>query len=189
MPANVRSPLLLAISKRTPQGSRPVRTCLVHGMTRAPKTHRSWPGSASARAVRPGRSRAGQIDSRPRSRRSAAQRHGQAIHRRSTTVAVAVLEAEIDRPADDQARKILVGEQGGCHELGQNDRASRASRIAHQGQIDELLDRAAPELRPDPRVFAARFLVGRMRRPVDAEMPRGSRDRRRRRGCSDRASM
>ena len=44
-------------------------------------------------------------------------------------------------------------------------------RVAHQRQLDDVLDLAAAELGPDPLVFASRFVFCRMRRPVDAEMP------------------
>ena len=43
--------------------------------------------------------------------------------------------------------------------------------VAHERQVDEALDRAASKLEPDPLIFAARLLFGRMRRPVDAHMP------------------
>ena len=47
-------------------------------------SYRSWPGSASVRAVRPVHSRADRSEIRPGSRRSAARRSCQALHRRST---------------------------------------------------------------------------------------------------------
>jgi hypothetical protein len=51
---------------------------------------------------------------------------------------------------------------------GQNIQRRERRRIAHQGQLKELLNRATPELRPDPLVFASRLGFRRMRRPVDA---------------------
>ena len=62
------------------------------------------------------------------------------------TVAVAALEAEIDRPADDQGRKVRIRKQGRRQDLGQNIQGREGRRVAHQGQINELLNRAAPEL-------------------------------------------
>ena len=44
------------------------------------------------------------------------------------------------------------------------------AKFDHQRQINELLDRAAPKLRPDQFVLALYLLICRMRRPVDAEM-------------------
>ena len=45
---------------------------------------------------------------------------------------------------------------------------ARALGIAHQGQVDELLDRATPELLPDPLVFPPDLLLRRVR---DHRMP------------------
>src|SRR5271165_1679410 len=86
------------------------------------------------------------------------------------TVAVAALEAEIDRSADRYARKVRVGMPYGSHEPRQNIQRRGGSWVGHQRQIDELLDRTAPKLRPDQPVLALHLLISRMRRPVDPEM-------------------
>ena len=63
------------------------------------------------------------------------------------TVAVAVLQAEVGHPADDQAEQSWH-RCSMCrrHELGQNIHSREPCRVGHQRQIDKLLDRAAPEL-------------------------------------------
>src|SRR6266403_825380 len=87
------------------------------------------------------------------------------------TVAIAALEAEIDRSAGNQGKQTPIRVECGRHEFGQNIQSGERGRVAHQRQVDESLDRAAAELRPDPLVFVSRFLFGWMRRPVDAEVP------------------
>ena len=62
------------------------------------------------------------------------------------TVAVAMLEAEIDRPTDGQGKKIRIRKQCRRTDLGQNIQSREGCRVAHQGQLNELLDRAAPKL-------------------------------------------
>src|SRR6266851_1439499 len=89
---------------------------------------------------------------------------------KARAVTVATLEAEIDRPTDDQGKQLRIRMQARRPELGQNIQRREGYRVAHQRQLYQVLDRAAPELRPDPLVFASRFLVCRMRRPVDAQM-------------------
>src|SRR5271165_420126 len=59
------------------------------------------------------------------------------------TVAVASLEAEIDRTANRHARKIRIDMPNGRHELRQNIERREGGRIAHQGQLNELPDRPA----------------------------------------------
>ena len=66
--------------------------------------------------------------------------------------------------------KVLIRKQCRRQDLGQHIQSREGRRVAHQGQLNELLDRAAPELRPDPLVFASHFLFCRMRRPFDAQM-------------------
>jgi hypothetical protein len=87
------------------------------------------------------------------------------------SVAVAAVEAEIDRSAGDQGKQVRIRIECRRPDLGQNLQRRQRCRVAHQRQLDQSLDRAAPELRPDPLVFALRLLFRRMRRPVDAEMP------------------
>src|SRR6476620_10357917 len=86
--------------------------------------------------------------------------------------AVTVLEAEVDRPADGEAIEVLVRSHRRRCELGQDVEGCLGIRILrHPGQIDELLDRARAELRPNPRVFLPRLLVGWVQRPFDATVP------------------
>ena len=87
------------------------------------------------------------------------------------SVAVAALEAEIDRSAGDQGKQVRIRIECRWPDLGQNVQRRKRRRVAHQRQFDQRLDRAAPELRPDPLVLASRFLFRRMWRPVDAKMP------------------
>src|SRR5262249_5773751 len=86
------------------------------------------------------------------------------------TVAVAPLEAEIDRPAGDQGMKVRIRKQCRWQSLGQNIQRRQGRRIAHQGQRDELLDLAASQLGPDPLVFSFCFLFCRMQRAFNAQM-------------------
>src|ERR1700730_13348727 len=71
------------------------------------------------------------------------------------SVAVAALEAEIDRSAGDQGNQVRIRIECRWPDLGQNVQRREGCRVAHQRQLDQILDRAAPELRPDPLVFAA----------------------------------
>src|SRR4029077_13985756 len=90
--------------------------------------------------------------------------HAQEHIREARSVAVAVLEAEIDHTADHERKKILVGEQGRRHDLGQNIQSSEHGRVAHQRQFDQVLDTASVEPGPYPFVFGQRLLSCRMRR-------------------------
>jgi hypothetical protein len=74
------------------------------------------------------------------------------------TVAVAMLEAEINRPTDRQGEKIRIRKRCRRQNLGQNVHGREGRRVTHQGQLNELLDFAAFEFFSDPLVFAARFL-------------------------------
>src|ERR1700722_10877527 len=88
------------------------------------------------------------------------------------TVTVTALEAEIRRPAYGEGMKICLHqrERSGCN-LGQNVNRREGCWISHQRQLQHILDRAAPELRPDPIVFTSHLLVCRMRRPIDTLTP------------------
>src|SRR5216683_2041842 len=81
-------------------------------------------------------------------------------------VAVAILEAQIDHPANDERNQVLIGKQCRRHHLGQNIESGERVRIVHQGQVNKLLDRPASKLRPDSVVFASYFIAGGMRRPM-----------------------
>ena len=87
------------------------------------------------------------------------------------TVTIAVLETQIDGSADDQGMQVEICKECSRPELGEHIERCKGRWGTHQGQIDEFLDRAAADLRPDPLVFAPCFLFGRVRRPVNAEMP------------------
>src|SRR5260370_19377098 len=49
------------------------------------------------------------------------------------TVAVAMLEAEVNRSADSQGTKVRVRKHGRRYDLGQNIQSREGRRIAHQG--------------------------------------------------------
>ncbi len=85
-------------------------------------------------------------------------------------VAVAMLEAQVRHATDEEAVQVPVGEHG--RRLAPRGRPwSRASALGHQGQIDERLDRTAPELLPHSLVLLPDLLVRRVRRPRDADAP------------------
>src|SRR5215831_8718511 len=86
------------------------------------------------------------------------------------TVAVAPLEAEIDRPAGDQGMKVCIRKQCRGQSLNQNIQRRQGRGIVHQRQLEELLDLAAPELGPDPLVFSFCFLFCWMQRTFNAQM-------------------
>src|SRR4029077_17823012 len=110
----------------------------------------------------PAESKSGLVVAEPRSGDHAKPNVGEA-----GAVTVAALEAEIDRATDDQGKQVRIGMQARRSELGQNINGREGCRVAHQRQLDQMLDRAAPELRPDPLVLASCYLFRRMRRPVD----------------------
>src|SRR5271165_3107675 len=86
-------------------------------------------------------------------------------------VAVALLKTEIDGSAGCQDKQIEIArrpERRGC-EFYQNVDCRDRCRVIHRMQLNEVLDRAPPELGPDSLVFAACFLHCRMRRPVDPQ--------------------
>src|SRR4029077_12747776 len=62
------------------------------------------------------------------------------------SVAVAMLEAEVDHPANDKRSQVLIGKQCRRHHLGQNVESGEGVRIVHQGQVNELFDRPASNL-------------------------------------------
>ncbi len=78
-------------------------------------------------------------------------------------VAVAPLKAEIHRIAYGERIEIGFRKERRRPDLGQHVHRSQGCRIGHQGQLDQILDGAAPERQPDPLVFAPHILVCRMR--------------------------
>src|SRR4030095_11122485 len=59
-------------------------------------------------------------------------------------VAVAALEAAIDCPTDDQGHEVRIRMPGRRPELGEDVKGRERCGIAHQGQLNELLDGTAP---------------------------------------------
>ena len=96
--------------------------------------------------------------------------HAEEHIREARCVAVAVLETEIDHPADHQRKEIAIGEQGRRHDVVQDIQRSKHCRVAHQRQVDQVLDPACAETRPDALVFVQCLFVCRMRRPLDSQM-------------------
>src|SRR5215469_6217341 len=62
------------------------------------------------------------------------------------TVAVAPLEAEINRPTDGQGNKVRIRIQSRWQDLGQHIQSREGGWVAHQGQFNELLNRTVPKL-------------------------------------------
>ena len=61
------------------------------------------------------------------------------------TVVVAVLDAETNRPADDQGKKIRIRKQCRAQYLGQNIQSRDRRGVAHQGEVHNFLDLATSE--------------------------------------------
>src|SRR5215470_14606469 len=95
--------------------------------------------------------------------------HGKVYIGNTRTVAVAPLEADIDRPAGDQGNKVRIRKQCRWESLGQNVQRRQGRRIAHQGQLDELLDLAVALLVAQTPAFSSCFLSRRMQRPNNAQ--------------------
>src|ERR1700756_5399447 len=58
--------------------------------------------------------------------------HAKPDIREARSVAVTVLEAEIDHSANHEGEQVLVGEQGRGHDLGENLKSGKGDRIAHE---------------------------------------------------------
>jgi len=86
-------------------------------------------------------------------------------------VAIAMLQAKVHHPSDDEALQILVGEMGRLLHCCENVQSCPAGRVAHWGQVDKCLDRPTPELRPNPLVFLPHVVLGRVWPPFDAYLP------------------
>ena len=82
-----------------------------------------------------------------------------------------MFQAKIRHPADDEAEQILVGKQGWRQDGGEDVHGGAPLGVRHQRQVDELLDRATPDLAPDALVFALDLLSRWMRGPSDTEVP------------------
>ena len=150
---------------------------------------RSGPGSASARAVRPGHSRAGRSEIRPGSRRNAARRACQARHRRSTMPSLlpcSRLRLTI-RQMTRESRFASVNKAGGTSLVRTSRVASDAGSLIKGRSTSSSIGRP-PSWRPDPLVFAPRPPLRSDAATTRCPDAGGSRDRRRRRGRSDRGS-
>ena len=79
-----------------------------------------------------------------------AEEHADPAIGEARSVTVAMLEAEIRHATDDETMQIVVGEQGRRHDFREHLDGRAPSRIAHLRQVDECLDRPAPELLPNP---------------------------------------
>src|SRR5262245_33528700 len=78
------------------------------------------------------------------------------------SVAVAVLQPEIDSPADAEGAQIRVDVQGWYTQAGEQVDCCQSLRIPHQGQVNETSDRALSEPGPDALILATRFRLGGM---------------------------
>src|SRR4030095_6246614 len=65
------------------------------------------------------------------------------------SIAVAMLQAEVPHPADDEAKQILVRKQSGGHYRGEGVHGRAPLGVGHRRQSDEVLDRATPDLAPE----------------------------------------
>jgi len=70
-------------------------------------------------------------------------------------VAVAMLQAKVCHPSDDEAPEILVGEMSRLLDCRENVESSPADRVSHKRQVDECLNRPDPEL-PQIRSYPCR---------------------------------
>src|SRR5262249_19676193 len=83
------------------------------------------------------------------------------------SIAIATLETEIDRSTAREREQIATCIQRWRPEGGEYIECREVIRIEHQRQIDEILDRAICELRPDLVVLAPSLRIGRAGRPAD----------------------
>src|ERR1700756_4090127 len=83
---------------------------------------------------------------------------------------MASFQAKINRATDSHGKKIRIRMQSRWQHFGQDIQSREGYWVAHQGQLNEFLDRAAPKLGPDPLVFPPSFLCCGMRRPFNAQM-------------------
>src|SRR5206468_10666346 len=112
-----------------------------------------------------------ETEPRPVIAETGAEEHAQGDVGDARCVAVAMFQAEVRHPADDEAEQILVGKQGWRQYGGEHVQRGAPLGVRHQGQIDELLDRAIPDLAPDALVFSLDLLLRRVRGPSDTDVP------------------
>src|SRR5882757_3579115 len=94
-----------------------------------------------------------ELESSPVIAKVRSENHAKPDISEARSIAVAVLEAEIDHPANHEREQVLVGKQCRGHDLGQNIESRAALRIVHQRQVDEFLDGTVPDLSPYPFIF------------------------------------
>src|SRR6266404_3472027 len=95
--------------------------------------------------------------------------HGKPKICETRPVAVAVLEAEIHHPANDERRKIVVAVMCWHDHFAQEVHSVEDLRVGHQGQVNQCLNFPATKLRPDAIVLAHYFIAGRVQRPIRAD--------------------
>src|SRR5437016_5815196 len=100
-----------------------------------------------------------------------AEEHAETDVGEARSVAVPMFQAEVCHPADDEAEEILVGPQGRRQDCVEDVHGAAQFGFRHQRQIDELLDRATPDLAPDTLVFLLDLLLRRLRGPLDTRLP------------------
>ncbi len=95
--------------------------------------------------------------------------HGEPHIGETRSVAVAVLEAEVDHVADDERAQILVSVPSRRHESGEDVHRPARDRIDHPGQVEQRLDRTIADPLPHPLIFVPNLLLRRTCRPGDAD--------------------
>ncbi len=98
-----------------------------------------------------------------------AQDHAHELVSQARGVAVAMLEAPIHHAPDDETVQVRVGEHDRRRAGDQHLERGALVGIGQQRQVDELLDRARPQLSPHAIVLLADQLVRRPRGPVDTD--------------------
>src|SRR6185295_1805004 len=87
------------------------------------------------------------------------------------SVAVAVLQAEVRQSAGHKEEEILVGQRGWRQGRGKDVHGRARLGVRHQRQMNEILNRATPDLAPEALVFSLDLLLRRVRGPSDADAP------------------
>ena len=77
-------------------------------------------------------------------------------------ITIAVLQAKVGYPSNDEASEIVVGETCRLLGRGKNVQSRPAAGIAHRGQVDKRLDRPIAKLLPNSLVFLAYVVLGRV---------------------------
>src|SRR5260370_30275895 len=69
---------------------------------------------------------------------------------KARSVTVAMLQAEARHPADDEAEKMLIREQGRRRERGEHIHGGATVRVGHERQVKQRPQRARTQARPQP---------------------------------------